>query len=92
MSVALSAELIEAARSRLYSAVISDVLDSLGDTEHAMRPNVRPLDENLVLFGRARTALYMEVYHVEDGPFHTRVMEDLAQSIFCFALHTRQRL
>jgi regulator of RNase E activity RraA len=67
MSVALSAELIEAARSRLYSAVISDVLDSLGDTEHAMRPNVRPLAENLVLFGRARTALYMEVYHVEDG-------------------------
>jgi regulator of RNase E activity RraA len=65
-STELSAELIEAARSRLYSAVISDVLDGLGDTGHAMRPNVRPLDESLILFGRVRTGLYMEVYHVEE--------------------------
>jgi regulator of RNase E activity RraA len=62
-----SAEFVEAARNRLYSAVISDVLDSLGNTDHAMTPNVRPLDDSLVLFGPARTGLYMEVYHVEAG-------------------------
>jgi regulator of RNase E activity RraA len=59
--------LIATARSRLYSGVISDVLDSLGAWSHAMAPNIRPLDEDLTLFGRARTGLYMPAYHVEDG-------------------------
>jgi regulator of RNase E activity RraA len=58
--------LIAAVRDRLYSAVISDVLDSLGYRDHAMIPQVRPLDESLVMFGRARTANYMAVYHVEE--------------------------
>ena len=52
---------------RLYSAVLSDVLDGLGLPRQAMRPFVRPLDEALVLFGRARTGLYMPRYHVEPG-------------------------
>ena len=59
--------LIAEARRRLYSGVISDVLDSLGHMHHAMAPHVRPLDEALVLFGRARTGVYMPVYHVEAG-------------------------
>ena len=58
--------LIAAARGRLYSAVISDVLDSLGRWNHAMTPQVRPLDESLVMFGRARTGNYMAVYHVDE--------------------------
>ncbi len=52
-------KLIAEARARLYSGVISDVLDGLGNMHHAMAPNLRPLDESLVLFGRARTGLYM---------------------------------
>jgi 4-hydroxy-4-methyl-2-oxoglutarate aldolase len=52
---------------KLYSAVLSDVLDGLGYRDQAMRPFVRPLDEALVLFGRARTGLYMPRYHVEPG-------------------------
>jgi 4-hydroxy-4-methyl-2-oxoglutarate aldolase len=59
--------LIAEARTRLYSAVISDVLDGLGNMHHALSPNIRPLDDSLVLFGRARTALYAPVYHVEPG-------------------------
>lgn len=60
-------KLIAIARSKLYSAVISDVLDDLGKMNHAMAPHVRPLDESLTMFGRARTALYMSAYHVEEG-------------------------
>ena len=60
-------KLIAEARTRLYCAVISDVLDSLGNMHHALGPKIRPLDDSLVLFGRARTALYMPVYHVEPG-------------------------
>src|SRR6266481_9791488 len=57
--------LIAAAKTSLYSAVISDTLDGLGQPEHSMAPSIRPLDENLTLFGQARTGLYMEVYHVD---------------------------
>ncbi len=60
-------KLITEARTKLYSGVISDVLDGLGNMHHALAPKIRPLDDNLVLFGRARTALYMPVYHVEPG-------------------------
>jgi regulator of RNase E activity RraA len=54
-------------RARLYSGVISDVLDGLGNMHHTLAPRIRPLDDGLVLFGRARTALYAPVYHVEPG-------------------------
>lgn len=54
-------------KKQLYSAVLSDVLDSFGRKGQAMRPFVRPLDETLVLFGRARTGLYMNTYSVADG-------------------------
>ncbi len=59
--------LIAEVRAKLYSAAISDVLDGLGNMHHALKPNIRPLDDTLVMFGRARTALYMPVYHVEPG-------------------------
>jgi 4-hydroxy-4-methyl-2-oxoglutarate aldolase len=59
--------LIATAKATLYSGVISDVLDGLGNWSHAMAPTIRPLDEGLTLFGRARTGLYMSAYHVEDG-------------------------
>ena len=52
---------------KLYSAVLSDVMDGLGLMEQALKPFVRPLDEALVLFGRARTGLYMPRYQVADG-------------------------
>jgi 4-hydroxy-4-methyl-2-oxoglutarate aldolase len=58
--------LVTAARSKLYSGVISDVLDGQGNWRHAMAPTIRPLDESLTLFGRARTGLYMPVYHSEE--------------------------
>jgi len=59
--------LIAEARTKLYSGVVSDVLDALGNMHHALTSRIRPLDDSLVLFGRARTALYMPVYHVEPG-------------------------
>src|SRR6516162_2227251 len=51
--------------SKLYSAVLSDVLDAAGYMRQAMRPFVRPLDDSLVLFGRVRTGLYANSYQVE---------------------------
>jgi regulator of RNase E activity RraA len=66
----------------LYAAVLSDVMDSLGLTNRAMRPFVRPLDDELVLFGRARTGLYMPRYAVAPGedPYEVEIalVDDLA--------------
>lgn len=54
------------AREKLYSAVLSDVLDSLGHTSQAMGPTIRPLDDTVILIGRARTGAYMAV--CDPGP------------------------
>ena len=51
----------------LSAAVLSDVMDSLGLMRQAMKPFVRPLDERLMLVGRARTGLYMPAYSVREG-------------------------
>jgi regulator of RNase E activity RraA len=60
-------QLIETARRSLYAAVLSDVLDAQGYRHQVLPPQVRPLDEALVLCGRARTGLYRDVYHVPSG-------------------------
>ena len=54
-------------KQSLYTAVLSDVLDSLGYMHQAMRPFVRPLDEDSVIMGRARTGLWMNVFSVKEG-------------------------
>ena len=59
-------ELIETVRRSLYAAVLSDVLDARLSPSGAAAA-VRPLDESVVLCGRARTGLYRDVYHVPPG-------------------------
>jgi regulator of RNase E activity RraA len=54
-------------KSKLYTAVLSDVMDGLGFMGQAMKPFVRPVDEALVLMGRVRTGLYMNVYSIAAG-------------------------
>jgi len=61
---------------REFSApVLSDVMDTLGMMQQAMRPFVRPLDDNLVLIGRARTGLYMPVYQAreDENPYEVEI-------------------
>lgn len=54
-------------RSKLFASVLSDCLDQAGLTKQAFPSFVRPLDESLVMVGRARTAAFMEVYDVPEG-------------------------
>ncbi len=72
---------IETVRDKLFTAVLSDTLDGLGYRHQAMRPSIRPLDEALVLVGRARTGFYMEVFHVapDENPYELeiRLIDDL---------------
>ncbi|HKU86591.1 MAG TPA: RraA family protein [Casimicrobiaceae bacterium] len=68
-------------RGRLYAAVLSDVLDEIGLRNQALSPRIRPLDDECVLAGFARTGLFREVYHVSDGenPYELeiRILDDL---------------
>ncbi|MFM1802945.1 MAG: hypothetical protein RJA81_2297 [Planctomycetota bacterium] len=47
--------------THLYTAVISDALDSLGFRYQSLAPDLRPLDETLVLAGFAKTSLWAPV-------------------------------
>ncbi len=53
----------------LYSAVISDALDSMGIREQAMEGRLRPLDPSFRLIGRARTIACSDVYHDCSNPY-----------------------
>lgn len=65
----------------LYSAVLSDVMDELGLMQQAMRPFVRPIDDTLVLMGRARTGLFSSVYAVQENEnpykYEIEMLDDL---------------
>jgi regulator of RNase E activity RraA len=56
-----------ALKQTLYTAVLSDVLDGLGHMHQAMRPFVRPVFDDAVIMGRARTGLWMNAYSVAAG-------------------------
>ena len=51
-------------REKLFCALLSDVLDNLGCMDQAMPARIRPLDDASVMVGRARTALFADIYEV----------------------------
>jgi regulator of RNase E activity RraA len=68
-------------KEKLFASVLSDCLDAAGHRNQAMHARIRPLDEALVLCGRARTALYVDVYDAPEGenPYELeiRLIDDL---------------
>ena len=68
-------------RARLFSSVLSDCLDAAGYRNQALAARIRPLDDSLVLCGRARTGLYGDVYEAREGenPYELeiRLIDDL---------------
>jgi 4-hydroxy-4-methyl-2-oxoglutarate aldolase len=62
-----SAPDLAAVRDTLFTAVLSDCLDSVGLRCQALPARIRPLDEASVLCGRARTASFVETHAVPDG-------------------------
>jgi len=70
-----SANYLPEIRQRLYTAVLSDVLDELGYRDQAMPPSIRPLDDALVMAGFARTGVYREIYRVvpDQNPYELEI-------------------
>src|SRR5690348_22175 len=72
---------MEELRRLLYTPVISDVLDSFGLMRQALRPFVRPLDDTLVLLGRARTGRYVATSTATPGRNPYQIEMDLIDDL-----------
>src|SRR5690349_19581446 len=69
------ADFVGAIARRLYTAVLSDVLDELGYRRQAFPPSIRPLDDALTLVGFARTGFYREVCQTlpDENPYELEI-------------------
>ncbi|MEX2601063.1 MAG: RraA family protein [Balneolaceae bacterium] len=53
----------------LYSAVLCDALDSMGYKNQAFRTTFHDYTECETVVGRAKTTLWVEMYHEDDNPY-----------------------
>ena len=66
-------ELFDLMENKLYTAVVSDVMDELGYRNQALRHDIRPLKENFVIAGRSKTILAVDVYEIPDNPYEKEI-------------------
>jgi len=59
-------EKFAAIKGKLYTAVVSDVLDGLGFCQQVMRGDIRPLHPDYVVAGRARTLVWVDYYEIRE--------------------------
>lgn len=69
----------EELEEKLYSAVISDILDLHDYRNQAMHSNIRPLAPDMVVVGRAKTVQVAEVYRIPEKPYdkQIQVLDDI---------------
>jgi regulator of RNase E activity RraA len=65
--------LLDALRDRLYTAVVSDVLDRQGLLEQAMSARIRPIEPGMRLVGRAHTVLTADIYERPANPYEKEI-------------------
>lgn len=63
------AELFELLRTRLYTAIVGDVLDTFGQRHQFLPAKCRPLRPDMVVAGRAMTVLEVDVSEEPEQPF-----------------------
>jgi 4-hydroxy-4-methyl-2-oxoglutarate aldolase len=66
-------ELLEIVRAKLYTAVVSDVLDRHGYLEQAMDARIRPIDPGMRVVGRAHTVLSVDIYEHPENPYASEI-------------------
>jgi regulator of RNase E activity RraA len=59
--------------ANLYTAVLSDAADAEGCRDRALAPDIRPLDETLVLVGRAKTVVWAPMFHIPERPYDKEI-------------------
>ncbi len=59
--------------ANLYTAVLSDACDAEGRRNQSLRPDIRPLDDSLVLVGRAKTVVWAALDHIPARPYDKEI-------------------
>jgi regulator of RNase E activity RraA len=62
-------ELLDVLKTKLYTAVVSDVLDRQELLEQAMAARIRPIQPHMRLVGRAHTVLTADIYERPENPY-----------------------
>ncbi len=66
-------ELCALVQEKLYTAVVADVLDSLGFRNQAFRHDVRPVYAGATVVGRAYTVLNVDIFEVRPDPYKEEI-------------------
>ena len=64
---------LELVASRLYTAVLSDVIDGLGFRDQAMDARLRPVWEGAMIVGRAHTLLTVDIFQLRPDPYRKEI-------------------
>ena len=70
MTFADDADLFAAMRSRLFTAVVGDILDTMGLLHQFLPPHIRALRDDMVTVGRAMPVLEADFFSVADPGGH----------------------
>jgi 4-hydroxy-4-methyl-2-oxoglutarate aldolase len=86
-------ELFALMRKELYTAVVGDILDTLGCEHQFLPPEIRPLDASMTVAGRAMPVLMMDVFGVQEEPFGkmTEALDSLMPDEVYIAAGTTRR-
>lgn len=76
--MALNSEMI---KKKLYSGIISDVLDGMGYRNQALAGGISPLTDDTVIFGPAFTSIGTTVYSMPENPLvaQCKVVDQLGE-------------
>jgi 4-hydroxy-4-methyl-2-oxoglutarate aldolase len=66
-------ELFAKMERKLYTGVICDTLDELGYRNQAMKENLRPLSNDSVLVGIAKTIHAVDIYYVRENSYEKEI-------------------
>src|SRR3954453_3824326 len=66
-------EIFDLMSKKLYTGVICDTLDQLGYRNQAMNENIRPLSNDYVFAGRAKTIHAVDVFHITDDCYEKEI-------------------
>ncbi len=65
----LSSQYYDMIEEKLYTAILADVMDSLGYRNQVMRYDIRPIYDSARIVGRAATMLGVEAYTIPAEPY-----------------------
>ncbi|MFE6736576.1 RraA family protein [Microbacterium sp. NPDC057650] len=77
-SLTNEASMLTAVRERIYTPVVCDILDEMGRLNQFLPPEIRPMERQMKLVGRAMPVLTRDIHGSRTVPFG-RMMEALDQ-------------